>query len=334
MNLNNLKFLGLNIKDYIVDIWFLILLGPLTNSFIQWLYFNVLHKNWPRLDIFPLSFDVVKLLAWIGLYLGIKWLWEDKVKTWYSKFNSFEFNSKKPLDDKDFIKNWIFQGNAQPFKGGLLVSNTNSGCLIKSGLWRLPFLGIDLFRLNNIWKNFTANVEIDFLGDIQNKKINPAPHTHDGALMCTNSHCTYPFKDSLGLIFRAQNFDDYFMLELLKINDNIVIRPHIRSSGNWDAPILNIDNNSVKCDFPLKITIQVVGSSLTLNIQDKKIQWLLPTHLDTNLIGQIKDKESVVKTIISEIYFRDRAGMFGFRCFGDQIALVKSLKVENYRSRK
>lgn len=324
---NNIKLLGLNIKDYFGDLILLIIVGFLSNLLLQLLFFKFIHvfALEQKLDLFPLSYELIGIFIWITAFLIIRWVWYDWIKTLIaSRFpETYRFNiNKKKLTTDRFLKEWIFQGNSQPNNGGLLVTNSNSGCLIK------PTTILGIFHTKRIWKNFIANIEIEFLTQ-STKKINPIPpHTHDKEIICVNDGCNYPFQDYLGIVFRAQSFDDYFMLEVTRIEDNLVIRPHIRIGGNWDAPILNIDSNSLPITKQqLLLNIIVKDEILTISLGNSSIEWIFPTNIDTNLIQQAKDKEQIAKTLISEIYFRNRAGMFGFRCYGNQIALIKSLDI-------
>jgi hypothetical protein len=317
MILENIKLLGLNIKEFFWDIFWLIFVGFITNLFLHLIYWNLLLTFFPwKLDFFPLSFDVLKILVWILMFLIIRWFWTEKIKTWISlkQHESYKFDDvDKKLTDEKFVKEWIFQGNAQPYKGGLLVTNSNSGCLIKP---------TGVFSTKRVWKNFIAEMTIEFPEQIE--PINPNTfHNPD----CINS-AQLPFENYLGIIFRAQSLDDYFMIEITKIGTHLVLRPHLRVGGNWDAPILNADVNSfnsIHGTIPLKISVE--EDKVVVSQDSKSVRWLFPTHIDTNLIQRAKDKEEVKRSIIPEVYFRNRSGMFGFRCYGNQIAFVKSLKV-------
>ncbi len=327
MSLENLKLLGLNIKEFLWDLVFLIVVGATSNIILHLLYFNSLHHYAIQfnLDFFPLSFEVFKIFAWIVSFLLLRWLWQGKIKTSIAmKFAEiYFFDSKnRKLTTEKYLKEWIFQGNSQPFKGGLLVTNSNSGCLIRPK---------GVLGTTRIWKNFEANIEIEFAA--QNKGINPIPpHSHDGKLICISDECNYPFQDYLGIIFRAQSFDDYFMLEVTKINDYLIVRPHVRVGGNWDAPILNPDVNSLPLNSrAFSLNLKVHDDIATLFLNGNSINWLFPTHLERNLVQHGADekaqKEILSKNLIAESFFKNRAGMFGFRCYGNQIALIKSLVI-------
>lgn len=115
----------------------------------------------------------------------------------------------------------------------------------------------------------------------------------------------------------------------------MVIRPHIRVGGNFDAPDLDADFNSravkLEKNEPLKVELNVRGREALLYINNNKkdpLIWILPDYVEPRLIqhtlGGAKDNS---KTAITPIYFRDRAGMFGFRNYPNELALIKSLKI-------
>lgn len=157
MFFNNLKIFGLNIKDYLSNIVLLLLWGIPTNILVQWIYFSNLHKWWPQLDILPLSLDAIKIIIWIVSYLILKsfWNWiKSRLSTIFPTKYSFNTNNKDQLSKNKFIKDWYFQGNLIVDNNLLLISNSNSGCLIKP---TPPLIGI-----SRIWKDFIAEIEFSF----------------------------------------------------------------------------------------------------------------------------------------------------------------------------
>lgn len=302
MNINNLKLFGLNIKDYLLDIVLLLIWGLPTNIVIQWLYFSYFHKWWPWLDISPLTLDVIKIIIWVVSYLVLKSFWKWS-KTQYSLIvpskYSFNTSSGDRLNTKKFIKDWSYQGNVLVDNNSMLISNSNSGCLIKP----VPrFLGI-----SRIWKNFVAEIEFSF------------PKQQE------------PFTNYFGIIFRARNFEDYLMAEFVSDNNFLIFRPHIRFGGDWDAPMLNIDKNRFQSSGSIiKLKIEAVNEVVLIYINNNyAFEWIVPSHVEPWLKQHAKkDGDEVIKTIIPELYFRNQAGMFGFRCYGNQRVLITSLKLE------
>lgn len=322
MNLDVLKIFRFRLREYRWDILLLFILGffligPLSHlsyfPFRDW-FRNVWKSDY---DIFPLSLFVVKIVVWIIFFLATKWLLSWLV-TRYSLLRPDEYGfnyldeksqSKKrrdPLTDKKFLKEFIFQGNIQLENGGLTVTNSHSGCLIKP-TW-------NSLKLNRKWKNFRAVLEIKFPSQKREK--------------------TEKFKKYLGVVFRAQNFDDYLMLELLKEGNSLVVRPHIRINGDWDAPYLNPDfnwlpdiykprTNTIKLTIIVKDNIVVVKEHSV----NRFLRWLIADHADPNLRRADNKHEQLSKHYTGEVYFRDKAGMFGFRNYGNELAVVMSLYI-------
>ncbi len=328
MSIDNLKLIGLNIKDYFIDLVLLIVVGLFSNLVLNLLN-DPLHNNLPlrlpdNYDIFPLPFDVVKIAVWIILFLIIRWSMDKRITTFLSSIVNNEYSLNRGGNnwtEARFKKEWIFQGNVHSTNSGLLITNSNSGCLIKPS-WN---------QFTRIWKDFTATMEVEF--PQQTNLINPVDgdHTsHQCGLTCQKR-----FNPILGIIFQAQNFDDYFLLELNLVNGFLVVRPHIRIGGNWDAPELNSDNNSYLLtgtninNLVLELKVKKDKAMLYINGDfNNPITWYLPNFTEPRLIqhtsGGQNDRS---KTVISEIYFRNRAGMFGFRNYGNELALVKSLDI-------
>jgi len=185
-----------------------------------------------------------------------------------------------------------------------------------------------------VWKNLKATIEVEY--SLQKRPITNEiieSFTEDGQLKYRRSR--EKFNLLLGVIFRAQNHDDYFMVELWKKNNYIVMRPHIRVSGNWDAPNLNPDENSYQLKTKVsKFTyvIEVRENVLTIMINgdhQNKLTWNIPSHYEINLIqhGSV-NAGGLTKSVIRAIPFKDRVGMFGLRNYGNEIALVKKLIIE------
>ncbi len=320
MNIDNLRILGLNfkIKDHLFDLFLLLIFGLLTSAIFSLLN-KPLHDGLRLVglpnnyDILPLPLELAEAAVWILLFLSLKPYLYALGKNWLFRHpRAYGFDSQKDkLTDERFLKEWVFQGNVQPLNGGLLVSNSNSGCLIKSGHW----------------KNFTANIEFEF--PAQTLPLNPAsPHSPSFPI-----HNQWFFEDYVGIIFRAQSFEDYLMLELTMVGTNLIVRPHIRWGGNWDAPLLNIDRNSLPLTGSV-ISLNFVANEETVEVSagNDSVRWLLPTHIERNIKQQPDDtKEDKIKNlsknVIPEIYFRGITGMFGFRCYGNQVALIRSLEI-------
>lgn len=319
MNLEYLKIVGINIKEYFVDIVLLIITGLFTNLVV---FFVIL--SFPKIaflsdnyDFFPLPLPLIQIFVWILFFLIIRWALGKRVATFLSGLfnNKYYFNMSvagKELTESRLTREWILQGNVHVDDVGLLISNSNAGCLIKPR-W---------YIFSRIWKNLTATMEIEFTPQVN--MINPINETTQRG-----------FEKILGIVFRAQNFDDYFLLEICYVNGHIVARPHVRLGGNWDAPELNPDFDSYPLNldrtnkFKLKIVVKNDKVSAYLNGDMRNpIIWLLPDVVEPRLKQhEAQEKKYASKTTTSEVYFKNRAGMFGFRNYPNELATIKSLDI-------
>lgn len=317
-----LKIFRFNIKEYIPDILGLFLTGLFTNYLLNLIYspLHVLLLDFFKrdYDIFPLSFAILQILFWIIFYLFLRMLWQEII-TFYTKLSpaTYGFNyvntrsrsnrRQNPLTPQKFLQDFIFQGNVKPINDGLMVTNSPAGCLIKP----IPFL----FNWHRKWANFQAELEIEFPKQKQ-----------EG------------FNDFIGIVFRAQNFDDYFMLEVCRIDNDLVIRPHVRVNVNWDAPYLNPDFNRLTNFFNVRrkkaiLNIKTKGNEVNVveSATNRELKWYLPSHVEANLlqaVGGNQSRNDLSKTYVGEIYFRNKAGMFGFRNYGNELAFIKSLYIK------
>lgn len=305
MNLNYFKLINLNLREYFLDILLLLVSGLLSNLVIfifssyrdTLLVLLSLPKDY---DLFPLPLQVVQIALWMFLFLVLRTL-PKIIETFLCSIfkNKYTFDAglqDKVMSDLRFTKEWSLQGNVKPMNGGIFVSNSNSGCLIKKK-WFL-----------RSWKDFSANLDIAF------------PPQQDARL-----------EKRIGIIFRAQNFEDYLMLEFYKDKNLLKFRPHVRLKGNWDAPLLDIDNNMINLtpdSFRLDIEVSENVVTVIVNNQKRKMfRWIIPTNIEVNLMQRLQDDKSLSKTSVPELYFRNKSGMFGFRCYGNQYVFVKSLSI-------
>lgn len=304
MNLDNVKIINLRINEYKTDIFFLITSGVLSNLLLFYLgnlrsiflsFFNLPDSY----NLLPLPATLIEIATWIILFLTIKST-PTIINTFLSSLfkNKYCFDSSnkgKIMSDKRFSDEWILQGSVTPHNGGILVSNSNSGCFIK----RRGFL--------KTWKDFSASLDVSF------------PQQQDSR-----------FERRIGIIFRAQNFEDYLMIELYHDNGLLKFRPHVRLNGNWDAPLLDLDVNIQKVSGnSLRIDLDVKDNIATVVVNNKKkkpFKWIIPTNIEVNLLQKTQE-DKLSKTSVPELYFRNSSGMFGFRCYGNQYALIEALSI-------
>lgn len=141
----------------------------------------------------------------------------------------------------------------------------------------------------------------------------------------------------IGLVFKAVDLDNYFMLEIIEEEGRIYAKPHTRYLGMWE--IMSVDQvGEVGDNQDLSVNLEVKENKVSLEIDHVgSYEWVLPTHVDINHIEDgvkkgktATDAEASSKTpILPEVEFKDIAGMIGFRAHLDQGAEIESLTVKN-----
>lgn len=167
---------------------------------------------------------------------------------------------------------------------------------------------------NYLWKNFRMSLEMKFPGHPMN---------------------------FVGIVFRALDLDNYFMLEIIQKspfeNNKSGIKPHVRYQGAWEIMDLTEKSFLDFSDF-VKVTLEAIDNTIHLYFKDNLIfEWILPTHVDVNHIEsgfkQGAKPETVGREIsksVREIPFRLDYGMVGFRAHPGQGAIIKGLKIEPF----
>ncbi len=312
------------------------LLGAILLSLIQIFLSNieiVYFKG--ELDFFEKALDKeIKLVVWLLLSIPIyRLLNYISLETDFAPLWLFASRSTYEIDfakEPERFKEWRTQGYSNVTDEGLVVSNSNSGLLLDSSWW----------STRNKWKNFVATLHIAL--ETKNSLdttyfFDDSKSIHDinrGRILKEWRKINPPFREILGVVFRAQGFEDYFMLELWKINDEILMKPHVRVNGEWDVPLYNSANYISRLKplgrrsskEHLTFRIEVKGPYLVLSGDiSEDINWFLPTDYQINL-GKHSNKNE--DAVVRKIPFRNMAGQFGFRNFGNELAIVKYLKIE------
>lgn len=152
----------------------------------------------------------------------------------------------------------------------------------------------------------------------------------------------------VGIVFRAEDLENYLMLELFREDGGSSegkpqwksgIKPHIRYKGGWEMVYREIYNELDFTDFT-QVILEVKDDTVNLFYKgEPKFIWILPTHVDVNHIetGSRKQDEEEgkgekigkdVARNVQEIPFRLAYGRVGFRAHPGQGAIIKDLKVE------
>lgn len=244
----------------------------------------------------------------------------------------------KDLELEDCLNNIDFQGKVEKKDRRFLITSSGSGMIFKHYYWR----------------DFEAEFEFKFEGENGSSLKTSYERTK-----LQNEYVTA--NNYLGFIFRARDFDNYFMLSIgvkifvtqvkkvssenLNGKEYLFITPHVKVGGAWD--VFTENKWSIPGNFNVagdnKLIIQAEGNTLKLWIeqpnekkdgenQKKKKEkgepffiWYLPTHY---LINWGKEKKEDSPGDSSKIPFRNSIGRIGFRAYGDEKFLVRNLTIK------
>lgn len=195
---------------------------------------------------------------------------------------------------------WSFNGGSEFKPEELKINSSRAGCLLE----------------NHYWKNFSMSFEVKLHEENkQDQKL-------------------------FGVIFRAKDLDNYFMLEIGFYDGINRIKPHVRYRGGWEELAVK-EVDEFKFDSKSgyrKFKLSVVGNEVNLYYKGKIVfTWGLPTHVDVNHYesGAREDKAKeksdsfLYQGHVQEISFRNSYGLVGFRSHWHHApAIIKSLKVE------
>lgn len=264
-----------------------------------------------------LSIELITFFLWIILSNILRnifmFLDTQVLRVISRKPQKYNIDFTKNDTPKKISREWITQGNVY-FENGLNVTDTHSGILIKPKfLW-----------LGRIWLDFEAIMEVNF------QNMTALDTVYNEQKMEWVRFENNKMRQLLGVVMRAQSFDDYYMLEIWKIDKDIVLKPHVRISGVWRAPIytspiaykLSKDQSLVRLRLVLKDRI----ARLYIGDDKNPLVWVLPSEYE---IDPGKQNIDLKDGFVREIPFNDRAGMFGFRNYGNELAVVKNLKIKS-----
>lgn len=278
-------------------------------------------------DLIPaLNEGAIGLIIWFFLFwIGRRILdsFIDQYLIWLSKRQVTHKIDFTKINSASFSNNWIIQGSPILLKGGLAFTNSNSGCLIKSGSY-----GIFSKNLKK-WKNFQANIKLDFIpiSHTVNEQILKKETEKEKVIVWKQK--SEEFRQVLGIVFRAQTLEDYFMIEVWKVGSILSFRPHIRMSGNWDAPVYNAPFKIVTKKSNITINLKAENNVVYISAGNTKVlEWALPKEFEANLLQHPQQLEDLKKGVTGTIPFRNKVGMFGFRNYGNEIAIIKDLEIK------
>ncbi len=319
---NFLKLRRFEFYHYKLDIWYLIVSAFFSKFFLFYIisplvtFLNVRGIIPTAYDFLPSSKPIIEIVFWICIFLCLKLLHSFccKILLWFRLF----LPNKYILELKNIESKTQRQGFVIIKPEGLYITNTSSGILFKND-----------FLDSKIWKDFKCDLVIGY------KKVKSLEDklSKKGDIIKLSRE----FRQIIGIVFRAQNFDNYFMISIWKLNKKLIFRPHVRVDGDWDTVFMNPPMNTFRLKLDkedYKFKILVIGSTLKIFIQEELqpvlcYEWILPSHYKINLSeGHIVSNDTS-ETITKEVAFRNKSGLFGFRNAVDELGLLKSLEITN-----
>lgn len=140
-------------------------------------------------------------------------------------------------------------------------------------------------------------------------------------------------KPIFGFLFRAQNFENYFMLQFKNDKGKFILFPHIRVYGSWNKYQYNNQNLSFDIKKEHQLEIIVINEYIEIKLDGNFFaSFYLPTHHHTR--GNKEKKDDRIppdESSVNKIYFRVSAGKMGFRCYSSEWVEINNLEIEPIR---
>ena len=214
------------------------------------------------------------------------------------------------FNDKDWSTKWISNGKTEiSDEGYLFVKSSRAGCLLKG----------------NYWKDFKMSFEAKFKSDDK-----------------------FGNQKRFGLIFRAEDLDNYFMIEIgenaeeEESNKGKIpssIKPHVKYRGIWEmmsAIEIKTGEPFNFTDF-VEVSLEVKEDTARFFYKGTPIfKWVLPICVDANHAesGVEKKEEKVILAgaftgHVQKISFRLGYGLVGLRSHWNHAGIyIRNLRIE------
>ena len=144
------------------------------------------------------------------------------------------------------------------------------------------------------------------------------------------------YQKHIGFIFRAEDLDNYFMIEVGEHDGCAGIKPHVRYKGGWEG--MSIEKKDLNFSEFTKVTLKVKGDTAIISVNGTHtFAWVLPIYVDVNhwesgVREEMEKKKNVVVETFSghvqKITFRLGYGLVGFRAYMKHGAIIKDLRIE------
>jgi len=282
------------------------------------------HQSFKILPSFlTCSPEPVRVAAFFLLLIALFVLFKELIK-WLRVRWWLLWNKNKIyiFNNKDWSKKWISNGKTEIVNNGdLLVKSSRAGCLLK----------------NHYWKDFKISFEMKYSPD------------------------KFGDQNRFGIIFRAEDLDNYFLIEIgenaefyktgnkIEINGEkedekkyvSSIKPHVKYKGIWEIMSVTEINKpfNFSADF-VKASLEVKGDTVSFFYKDDPIyKWILPEYIDVNHVESgVRDNMEKTKGVIlggafaghvQKIPFRLKYGLVGFRAHLNHAGTyIKKLRIE------
>lgn len=218
--------------------------------------------------------------------------------------NGFKNNGVYEYVKDNSPSGWIFNGGIIFEPASLAINSSRAGCLLR----------------NYYWKDFQMSFDMEF------------------------SPTKTQTQNRLGIIFRAEDLDNYFMIEIgsnIENNIPLSVKRHVRYKGGWEGfAVDEIEDYGIQTTF--KITMRVKGENVELYFGDKKkrkpdFNWLVPNFVDVNHfetgvredLKEYKNNSLYSGDHVKKIPFRLGYGLAGFRNhWNHSPTIIRNLKIE------
>ena len=167
----------------------------------------------------------------------------------------------------------------------------------------------------------------------------------------------FQIQNRLGIIFRAGDLDNYFMIEIgsnieaytVDSKDDskkdkkspLSVKRHVRYKGGWEGfTVDEIDGFGIQTTF--KITMKIEGENVELYLGEEKkekpdFSWLLPNFVDVNHfeagvredLKEYKNNSLYTDNHVAKIPFKLGYGLAGFRShMNHSPTIIRNLVIE------
>lgn len=214
----------------------------------------------------------------------------------------FNFQCFNDLEIQGVVTSYPSKGKPKGFK----LTESDAGVLLK------PY-----------WKDFKLEFDFNFEG------LKRSRDAREKVFYETRNNY-------FGVLFRAQDLDNYFMIQVGIKKGRLLIKPIIKVNGAWEVPtdtgkdfvLRDIKANG---DFPARCEVKGTIMYLSIGKAVSGFKWFLPNKIRPNYTGGEKPKTTEGPGFLfgdsKNIQFRSSYGRIGFRTYGDERVAISNIKI-------